>query len=40
MGSLIGNKKFSQGFDEFAIGKNTKDAFIWKALSAASEELG
>lgn len=39
-GSLINNQKWSQGFNEFLLKKDTKYAYIWNALSAASEDVG
>lgn len=40
LGSFINNMKFKQGFNESQVGKDTKDAYIWKALSCMGEEYG
>lgn len=40
LGSFINNVKFKRGFDESQLGKDTKDSYIWKALSCMGEEYG
>lgn len=40
LGSFINNVKFKHGFDESRLGKDTKDSYIWKALSCMGEEYG
>lgn len=40
MASLAVNSKFKQGYEDLQLGHLTDKAYIWKALSAVSEELG
>ena len=37
---MIQNRQYSAGFKKFAAGKDTRDAFLYKALSAVSDEIG
>ena len=39
-GTMIQNRQYSAGFKKFAAGKDTRDAFLYKALSAVSDEIG
>lgn len=40
LGNFINNVKFKRGFNESQLGKDTKDSYIWKALSCMGEEYG
>ena len=39
-GSMIQNRPYSKGFKKFSVGKDTRDAFLYKALSAVTDEIG
>ena len=38
IGSFIQNMKFSEGFNEYQCKKDTKDSYIWNALSAIGDK--
>ena len=40
LGSFINNSNFKQGYNQFKVGRDTKDAYIWKTLSCIGEEYG
>lgn len=40
MGSLVGNRKFREGYDDFSSGIHSNQSYIWEALSAISQNLG
>lgn len=40
LGSFIHNSKFGKGFENYQQGKNGKDTYLWKALSAIGEQEG
>ena len=40
MGSLVGNRKFREGYDDFTNGIHSSQSYIWEALSAISQNLG
>lgn len=39
-GGMIGNRPYDHGYREFVYGQDTRDAFIYKALSAIGNEVG
>ena len=38
LGSFIQNTKFSTGYNQYASQKDTKDAYIWNALSVIGDK--
>lgn len=38
--SLINNREFSQGYNEFVTGKSTTKTYIWEVLSAIGDDVG
>ena len=38
LGSFINNQEFSVGFNQYQQGKNTKNTYIWKVLSAIGDQ--
>ena len=39
MGNLVVNKKYKRGYDEFADGKLTEKSYLWRALSAITQDI-
>ena len=37
---MIQNRPYSRGYKNFALGRDTRDAFLYKALSATADEVG
>ena len=40
LASLIVNRSFSKGYDDFSKGKDTRDAFVFETLSAIGNDIG
>jgi hypothetical protein len=40
IGNLIGNREYKEGFDKFKNGNNDSVSYIWKTLSAISDQTG
>ena len=37
---MIQNRPYSRGYKKFELGLDTRDAFLYKALSATADEIG
>lgn len=40
LGNFIGNRGFSEGFDQFQLGQDTSKSFMWQVLSSIGQDIG
>ena len=40
LGSLINNRRFSEGYNRFAEGQKDDSTYVWECLSAIGQEVG